>query len=230
MPSKTRGRRGRRENSVSHGRLHRKKSANEGRHRESRKFSRRPGTLGHLFANAAGGKRVSHSCPATTAHGGLTAYFARPPVDLPIYPPLVDPFVFAVLALARVPDEAAKKGPCGERLARRNRATSAAARPGALRPSSAATVPDPTSNTPRDAPLMDRDEKEYSPSLGWKYGGGYLFAAEFYFSSLPGLTRQSIMTGCKVHGFTFLQANRAAHCMSALRITFPDGCMSTKAD
>jgi hypothetical protein len=45
------------------------------------------------------------------ARGWVTAFFARPPEDLPSYPPLADLLSFAVLALARVPSEAAKKGP-----------------------------------------------------------------------------------------------------------------------
>jgi putative endonuclease len=82
--------------------------------------------------------------------------------------------------LARVPDEAAKKGPCDERQARRNHATSAAANTSALRPLSAATVPDPhVEHAARHALSLDRDEKEYSPSSGWKYGGHYFFVAEY---------------------------------------------------
>jgi hypothetical protein len=45
-------------------------------------------------------------------------------------------------------------------------------------------LPIRTSNTPRDvAHLLDRDDEEYSPSLGWKYDG------EAFSSSSPGLSR-----------------------------------------
>jgi len=39
---------------------------------------------------------------------GVRLSFDRPPEDVPSYPPLADLPGFAVLALARVPDEAAK--------------------------------------------------------------------------------------------------------------------------
>ena len=166
------GRRGRRENSVSHGRLCKEKSTDEGRHRESRKFSRRPAqrARGLCFANAASGTRVPFAPLRTMVS---TACFARPPEDVPSYPPLAGLLDFAVLALARVPDEAAKKGPVASgRLAGTVRLQPLRAR---VRYAHRPQPPFPirTSNTPRDMALyLDRDEKEYSPSLGWKYGGG----------------------------------------------------------
>ncbi len=88
---KLEGRRGRRENSVSHGRLHEKEECKRG-----------------------SSPRKPESFPAST-HDGFTACFARPPVDGPSYPPLADLLGFAVLALARFPAQNRQGRPCDER-------------------------------------------------------------------------------------------------------------------
>jgi hypothetical protein len=69
-----------------------------------------------VTAKAESSPGVPHSALGPWAiraitHDGLTACFTRPPEDGPSYPPLAGLLDFAVLALARVPDEAAKKGP-----------------------------------------------------------------------------------------------------------------------
>jgi hypothetical protein len=75
------------------------------------------------------------------------------PGGLTFYPPLAGLLGFAVLALARVPDEAAKGRPCGERQARRNRTTSAAANPRVRHANPAANrFPLRVSRRPRNAP------------------------------------------------------------------------------
>ena len=71
------------------------------------------------------------------------------------------------------------------------------------------------SNTPRDMPyLWIETRRNIVLVRGGSMAGTIFLLLNILHSSLPGLTRQSILSRCKVHGFTFLQANRAAHFMS----------------
>jgi hypothetical protein len=115
------------------------------------------------------------------ARGWVTAYFARPPVDLPIYPPL-DASSVAPSSVGTGTRATAKRGRSGERQARRSQATSAAARRVRYARTSQPPLPIRAPNTPRDAPLVDRDAR----IIGAQERAGIKFFAD----SRKGLSRK----------------------------------------
>jgi hypothetical protein len=107
------GRRGRRENSVSHGRLCESKKHRRGLHRESRNRSRRPAQ--RAWPSFRECRKRHARWPVTPLRTVVLRPASRDPRWTPSYPPLADLLGFAVLALARFPARGRQGRPCDER-------------------------------------------------------------------------------------------------------------------
>jgi hypothetical protein len=147
-----------------------RKSANEGCHRESRKFSRRPAQRAWRFFARMPQAARAFAIRAIT-HDGLYGLFRAAPGGRTKLSSAGGPSRLRRYALARARTKPPSKAlVTSGRLAGTTRLQPLRARVRYAR-NPQPPFPIHTSNTPRDAPLMDQDKKEYNPSLGWKCDG-----------------------------------------------------------